>query len=94
VIFILVAFALFLGYRRTKSYRKDEPQEDELSKKIITKASSLSFYISIYLWLVIMYLSDKSKLAVHTLIGSGIVAMAIVFAICWLVIRLRGLRNE
>jgi peptidoglycan/LPS O-acetylase OafA/YrhL len=94
VIFLLIAFALLFGYRRTKSFSKGEPQEDELSRKILTKASSVSFYISLYLWLVIMYLSDKSKLAFHTLIGGGILGMAVVFAICWIVIYLRGVRNE
>lgn len=94
VIFVIVAFALFLGYKRTRSYRQGEPQEDELSKKIMTKASSIAYYVSIYLWLGIMILSDKSKLATHSLIGAGILGMAVVFAICWIVVYFKGIRNE
>jgi Ca2+/Na+ antiporter len=94
VIVLVVAFALFLGYKRTKSYRHGEPPEDELTKMMQTKTSSVSFYISLYMWLGIMFLSDKSKLAVHTLIGAGILGMAAIFAICWVVIYFKGLRNE
>jgi len=94
VIVILVGFALFFGFKRIGSSIRGEPAEDELSKKMLVKASSLSFYISIYLWLIVMYFSDKTKLATHTLIGAGIMGMAIVFALCWIVIYLRGIRNE
>jgi peptidoglycan/LPS O-acetylase OafA/YrhL len=94
IIFLIVAFAVFLGYKRINSDRKGEPQEDELSKKILTKTSSVSYYISLYLWLVIMYISNKTSLATHTLIGAGILGMACIFAISWIIIYIRGIRNE
>jgi peptidoglycan/LPS O-acetylase OafA/YrhL len=94
VIILLVTFAIILGFKRLGSARRGEPAEDELSKRIMQKASSLSFYISIYLWLVIMYLSDKVKMATHTLIGTGILGMAVTFAVCWLVIKITGIKNE
>ena len=58
------------------------------------KTSSLSFYISLYLWLAIMYFSDKIDFETHTVIGAGILGMAVVFVICWLVFNFRGIRNE
>jgi hypothetical protein len=58
------------------------------------RTSSLSFYISLYLWLVIMYFSDKIKAETHTILGSGILGMAVIFAICWLIFNFRGIRNE
>jgi hypothetical protein len=60
----------------------------------MTRASSLAFYISIYLWLFVMYVSDKTTLPSHTLIGGGIVAMAMVFFLCWLGVRLFGMKHE
>jgi hypothetical protein len=41
-----------------------------------------------------MISSDKSKLATHSLIGGGILGMAVVFAICWIVVYFKGIRNE
>jgi len=94
VIILVVAFALFFGYKRFTSIKKGEPVEDEMSKKIMQKTSSLSYYISLYWWLAIMYFSDRLKFEIHTIIGTGILGMAVVFAVCWLVLNFRGVRNE
>jgi peptidoglycan/LPS O-acetylase OafA/YrhL len=89
-----VAFAVLIGYKRLSSAKRGEPAEDELSKKVMRKTSSLSFYISLYLWLAIMFFSDKLNYETHTIIGTGILGMAVVFAVCWLVVYFTGIRNE
>ncbi len=94
IIFLLVALAVLLGYRRLSSARRGEPTEDELSKKVMRKTSSLAYYISLYVWLLIMFLSDKLDYETHTIIGMGILGMAVVFAVCWLVINFTGIKNE
>ena len=94
VILILVAFAIFIGFKRLGSAKRGEPPEDEMSKKVMQRTAALSFYISIYLWLAIMYFSDRIKLESHSLIGAGILGMAVVFAVCWLVIHFGGVKND
>jgi hypothetical protein len=94
VIIMVVGFAIFFGFKRLGSAKRGEPTEDELSKKILQKGSSTAYYISIYLWLTIMYFSDRIKLETHSLIGGGILGMAIIFAMCWFFYYLRGIRNE
>lgn len=94
IIILVVLFAVFVGYKRLTSAKRGEPPEDELSKKVMQKTSSISFYISLYLWLAIMYFSDRIDFETHTVIGAGILGMAVVFAICWLVFNFRGIRNE
>ncbi len=94
IIFLLVAFAVLIGYKRLSGAKRGEPAEDELSKKVMRKTSSLSFYISLYLWLAIMFFSDKLNYETHTIIGIGILGMAVVFAVCWLVINFTGIKNE
>jgi heme/copper-type cytochrome/quinol oxidase subunit 2 len=93
-IFILVGFALFIGVSRLRSHARREPSEDELSKRVMTKATSLAYYISIYLWLFVMYVSDKVSLPVDSLIGAGILGMALAFFCCWLYLKARGVKNE
>jgi hypothetical protein len=90
---VLVGFAIYKGISRARSAARKEPAEDELSKSILLKASSLSYYISIYLWLFIMYISDKVKWETHTLIGAGILGMAVIFSLSWLGVKFIGLRN-
>jgi len=87
---IIVAFAVFIGITRLKSNLRKEPAEDELSKRVMTKASSLSFYISIYFWLFLMYISDKISLESHSLIGAGILGMAVIFFLSWVGIKIWG----
>ena len=94
IIILVVVFAVFFGVKRLTSAKRGEPPEDELSKKVMRKTSSLSYYISLYLWLAIMYFSDKLNYETHTIIGTGILGMAVVFAVCWLVINFTGIKNE
>jgi peptidoglycan/LPS O-acetylase OafA/YrhL len=93
IILVIVGFALFIGFSRLKSERRGEPAEDELSKKTLQKASSLSYYISIYMWLAVSYYSDKTTLHTHTLIGFGILGMAIIFFASWLYFKLKGIKD-
>jgi hypothetical protein len=93
IILAIVGFGLFIGLSRLKSEKSGEPAEDELSKKILQKASSASYYISLYVWLGVMYYSDKTKLETHTLIGAGILGMAVVFCVCWIFYKVRGMKD-
>jgi peptidoglycan/LPS O-acetylase OafA/YrhL len=94
VIILVVAFAIFIGYKRFTSVKRGEPAEDEMSKKVMQRTSSLAYYISLYMWLAIMYFSDKFKYETHTVIGGGILGMAVIFGICWLVFNFKGVRSE
>lgn len=94
VIFLVLGFAVYFGFKKLTSAKKGEPAEDELSKKITQKTAAMTYYISLYLWLALMYFSDKINLETHSVIGIGILGMAITFAICWLVFNFRGIKNE
>ncbi|NLH78082.1 MAG: hypothetical protein GX465_13695 [Acidobacteria bacterium] len=93
VVFILVGFAAAFGVSRLRSRRRGEPAEDELSKRIMTRATSLAYYVSLYMWLFVMYIGDKVSLPAHSLVGTGIAGMAVVFLFCWLGVRFFGTRN-
>jgi Na+-transporting methylmalonyl-CoA/oxaloacetate decarboxylase gamma subunit len=90
VLILAVVFAI----RRFTSWKNREPAEDEYTKKIMMKTSSYSFYVSLYLWLLISYFSEESALDTQRIIGLGIVGMAIVFAISWILIKYIGLHDE
>jgi hypothetical protein len=93
IILVVISIGAYVGITRLKSEKRGEPAEDEMSKKILQKASSTSYYISLYVWLGVMYYSDKTKLETHSLIGAGIVGMAIVFCACWVFYKIRGMRD-
>ena len=92
IIVVLVAFALIIGIRRLKSERRGEPAEDELSKKIMQKATSTAFYISLYWWLVMSYLSENWEMETGSLIGRGILGMALIFVLSWFFYKMKGVK--
>ena len=94
IIILVVGFAVFVGYQRLTSVRRGEPAEDELSKKVLHKTAAMSYYISLYLWLAVMYVSDKTDYEPHEYMAAGILGMAVIYAICWLVYNFIGVRNE
>jgi peptidoglycan/LPS O-acetylase OafA/YrhL len=94
ILFIVGGLAIFIGIRRISGIKRGEPAEDELSKKIQVKTASISYYISIYLWLFIGFFSYRLNIENHTLIGVGIAGMALVYVLSWVIISLRGLRDE
>ena len=93
IIFVLVAFALMIGIRRLRSERRGEPAEDELSKKIMQRAASTAYYVSLYWWLVLVYLSNSWQMETESLIGTGILGMAIIFALCWAYYKIIGVKS-
>jgi len=94
VVFLVISFGFYIGFVRLKSEKRGEPAEDELSKRMMQKATSLSYFISLYMWLVMLYLSEETSIEGHTLIAAGIIAMAVSFAACWLFIKWRGIKDE
>ena len=45
------------------------------------------------MWLFVMYISDKTTLAAHSLVGAGILGMAVIFLFCWLGVKIFGMKN-
>jgi peptidoglycan/LPS O-acetylase OafA/YrhL len=94
IVICLVGFGIYFGIRRLKSERLNEPTEDEMSKKMLQKASSIAFYVSSYLWLILMYIADKKIIESDIIFGTGILGMALVFVVSFIVLRFIGLKNE
>jgi hypothetical protein len=94
IILLVTVFAIALAISRLKSAKAGLTAEDELSRLIKDKASSRSYYVSLYWWLILMYLSDKTTLEPHTLIGAGILGMAVLFAGFWVYFNFKGKIND
>ena len=94
IILAVVGFAVFILLRRIKSWKAGEPQEDELSKKIMLRTSSLSYYISLYFWVFLLWLKDRMEFDQEQLLGTGILGMAVIFALSWVFFHFRGVSND
>lgn len=92
VLLLILGIGSWVLFNRIKSKRNRELAEDELSKLILQKSSSISYYISLYLWLLLSYFSDSLKLDTEQLIGYGIIGMAFIFVGCWVYYYIRGVK--
>ena len=81
----IFAFAIFVFIRGNRDMKKGFPLQDERSRKVLEKASSKAFYVSLYLLLSIGFLSDDlikfRDVSQATSIAVG--GMAILFAVFW-----------
>ena len=94
VITLIAGFAVFVGFKRLSNAKRGEPVEDELSKKILQKTAAISYYISLYVWVFLIFLKDRVKFETEELLGTGILAMAVIFGISWLIYNLKGIKND
>ena len=81
---VVVGFAVVVLYRRWKDAKDKLPSEDEMSKKILRRGAATSYYASIYMWLAFMFFEERIDLERSTLIGAGILGMALIFALSWI----------
>ncbi len=81
---VVVVFAVFFAFRRLKSAKQNLPTEDEMSKKILRRGAATSYYVSMYMWLAVMFFEERIDLERSTLIGAGILGMAVIYALSWI----------
>ncbi|OFX82827.1 MAG: hypothetical protein A2W99_14285 [Bacteroidetes bacterium GWF2_33_16] len=94
IIALILVFAIFVGYKKFSSAKRGEPTEDELSKKVLQKTAAWSYYISLYMWVAMIYIKDRMTMDTEEVLGTGILAMAVCFGVCWLIINFKGIKNE
>ena len=81
---VILAFAVIKVAQGVSDAKNQMPAEDELSKMIMLRTGSTSFQLSLFLWLVIGSVEDRIEVEGHTIIGAGILGMAILFALSWI----------
>ena len=82
---IILVFAISVFRRGNRDMKKGFPLQDERSKKVMQKAMSMAFLVSLYLLLAIGFLSDDlikfRDVSQATSLAVG--GMAILFAVFW-----------
>ena len=81
----IIGFAIFVYRRGIRDIKEGYPLKDERSRKVIEKASSMAFYVTIYLLLAIGFLSDDliPFRDVSQATSLAVAGMVILFVIFW-----------
>jgi hypothetical protein len=94
IISIFFLIGIYIGYKRIKRKKAGMPEEDEMSRKIAQKAAATSFYISLFLWLGLIYLQDRILTDIRLLFGYGMLGMALIFVFSWFFYSFKGVIHE
>lgn len=92
IILFLIIVGVFVIANRIKSKQVNEPSDDEMTKAIMQKAASVSYFVSLYIWVFVIYIKDRVKIDIEELIGYGILSMGVVFVLSFLIIKSKGLK--
>ena len=89
---VILGFAVSVYKRGNRSLKRGMPLEDERSKKVIRKASSLAFYVTLYLLLAIGFLSDSvlKFVDVSRAMSVAVGGMAFLFVVFWIYYNRKG----
>jgi hypothetical protein len=91
---ILFIVSIFFAIKRLKNRKQGLPEEDELSKKIVNKAGAKSFFVSLFLWLALLYIHNHTTVDTELLFGYGIMGMAFIFITFTIIFNIRGIKDE
>ena len=94
IILLIVGIGFVWLLKKVINVKKSEKIEDELSKRFLEKTSSMSFYFSLYLWLVISMIGDKISLPFEQTIGCGLIGMSLIFVSVWSYYKIKGFKDE
>jgi L-asparagine transporter-like permease len=88
---IFATLSVFFTVLLKKAYtdmKTGVPSEDEREKKVRMYAAGYAYFISLCLWLGIMFVKDY--LSSEQMITAGVSGMAVIFAISWWCMSHRG----
>ena len=84
-----IGIGLGQGYLIIRSKKLKQPADDELSLKLLHRAAMISYLVSLNVWAILIYIGSKTKVDPFILFGTGILSLAVVFALSWLFLKSR-----
>lgn len=80
---VVALFGLIFLKKRYDDLKTGQPMVDERTQRVKEQAGYYAYLISLYLWLAILFFNDTEA---NTLIGRGMVGMAVIFVASWAVL--------
>ncbi|KAA3635991.1 MAG: hypothetical protein DWQ02_08975 [Bacteroidetes bacterium] len=94
IIVVFFALGVYFGYNRFRNKQQGFPEDDEMSKKITQKAAALSFYIGVFLWVILIYIQSHTTIGLNWILASGMIGMALTFIISWSILSIGRIKFE
>ena len=92
IITLLLFASLFMFIRKIIFIKRGQVTDDEMTKLITIKASSVSFYISAYYLIVLM--NFFSYTSASNILGWSLVGMLVIYFSSWIYYYFFGFKND
>lgn len=94
-LFLIIAIlVLIYSYKKLKSQNPSMPQKDEMTLRMSEKAAAYSFYIIGFIVLYLIQMPEKPIITMEMIEKWGSGAFIAIYGISWLVIKLKGIKDE
>lgn len=99
IIFVIILVAFFisgivLSYGRIKGLKDGYSPEDEFARKIAHKVAAISYFVSLIFWLGMVIVHNYVQIGTKNLLATGLIGMALIFLILWIVFTIRGVPGD
>lgn len=93
---VLIGLGILIAAKRSKEIKKGLPVEDELSRHILNRAGSVTFFVSLLIWLILLYVEVHGLVNMEAmfLFAYGLIASCFVFLISWTTFNFGGAGHE
>ena len=93
MIVILFILGIIQGIKRKRATEEGFPEDDELSEKIARKSAGISFYLTLFIWLILLFVNSFIEIDSRLIFSYGFIGMSLTFVITWLVINSQGIKD-
>lgn len=94
VIVIIIIIGIILANKRRRLKEAGLAADDELSKRILCKTGLVSFYGSLILWLILIYVQMNTQIFKGLAFSYGFIGMALIFLVTWTILNIKGIHDE
>lgn len=92
-IVILLITGIYFGRKRLKQEKEKLAKDDELSQMILYKTGYFTFYLCMFLWLILLYVETHSLLNPQLIFSYGFIGTALIFIVTLSIFNKIGLKN-
>ena len=94
VIVIIIIIGIILANKRRRLEEEGLAAGDELSERILYKTGLISFYGSLILWLILIYVQMNTQIFKGLAFSYGFIGMALIFLVTWTILNIKGIHDE
>ena len=93
LIILFIVGMIFGIIKRNKLKESGFPEDDEMSIKIMQRSAAITFYFSLFIWLILLFLLTLTNIESKLVFSFGFVGMSLTYVISFLILSSTGVND-